>query len=334
MKTNLREWAQESLDNFRASNQSLPARLFRPAYLCYQATALTVTSRYPVGTNVFDREWDALLVLDACRVDALRAVADEYDFIHTVDSMTSVGSSSFEWMNNTFRTQYEQQIRETAYLSQNSFIDQVPGKGGTTGQASLPFEPSGFDVVDREDFAYIEDLWRAEFDESSEWSVTSEDGTVSRTSPRYTTERAIAADRALDADRLVVHYMYPHDPYVLADERFLYRYDDAIKSGEATREEAWESYLENLRFVLDEVEVLLENLDRERVVITADHGEAFGEYMFYRHPPTCPLPCVRKVPWVETTGVNDHTVDPTAPPPSDADQDATVEDRLEQLGYM
>lgn len=332
MKTNLREWMQESVSDFRSSNRSIAARLLRPAYLFYEATALTVESRFPVGTNVFERQWDALLILDTCRVDAMRAVADEYDFIESIGSITSVGSSSFEWVNNTFRTQYESEIHDTAYLSQNSFIDQTVGKGGTTGKASLPFEPSGFNMVDPEDFEYIEHLWRAEFDNSSKWTVSGE--AVSRTSPRYATERAIEAGRTRDPDRLMVHYMYPHDPYVLADEKLQPRFDAALKSGAATREEVWQAYLDNLRFVLDEVELLLENLDREKVVITADHGEAFGEYMFYRHPPACPIPTVRRVPWVETTGVDKQTVEPTAPPPSDTEDSATAEERLEQLGYI
>jgi len=332
MKTNLRKWVSESVSDFQSSNRSLPARLFRPAYLLYEATALTVTSRFPIGTNVFEREWDALLILDTCRVDAMREVADEYDFINTIESMTSVGSSSFEWMNNTFRTKYKPQIRGTAYLSQNGFTNQTFGKGGTTGKASIPFEPSQFDVVDLDDFAYIEHLWRAEFEDSSEWTVSGE--AVSRTSPRYATERAIEIDRDRNPDRLMVHYMYPHDPYVLSDEKLQPRFDTALKSGEATREEVWEAYLDHLRFVLDQIEVLLKNLDRENVVITADHGEAFGEYMFYRHPPTCPIPTVKKVPWVETTGTDEQTVEPTAPPPSDSDQDATAEKRLQQLGYL
>ena len=332
MKTNIYDWVRESLVDFRSSERSLPARLSRPAYLLYEATALTITSRFPVGTNIFEREWDTLLILDTCRVDAMRAVADEYDFIRSIESITSVGSSSFEWMNNTFHTQYRSEVHNTAYLSQNSFIDQTVGKGGTTGKASLPFEPSRFDVVDLKDFAYTEHLWRAEFDNCSRWVVSGE--AVSRVSPRYTTERAIETSRVRDPDRLIVHYMYPHDPYVLADKKLQPRFDAALKSGAATREEVWEAYLDNLRFVLDEVEVLLKNLDQEQIVITADHGEAFGEYMFYRHPPACPIPTVRKVPWVETTGVDKNTVEPTAPPPSDTKTSATTEERLKQLGYI
>ena len=332
METNLRNWAQESVANLRDSDRSLPARLIRPTYLVYEATALTLTSRFPIGTNIFDKEWDVLIILDACRVDAMNEIAEEYEFIGNVESMTSVGSSSFEWMNNTFKPQYRSQIHDTTYLSQNSFVDQTFGKGGTTGKASLPFEPSRFDLVDSDDFEHIEHLWKAEFEDSSEWAVEGE--LVSRTSPKYTTEHAIETVRKRDPKKLIVHYMYPHDPYVLADQKLQPRFDTALKSGEATREEVWEAYLENLRFVLDHVEILLDNVNRDQVVITADHGEAFGEYMFYRHPPACPIPSVRRVPWVKTKGVDKNTVDPTAPPPGKTDNVTTAEERLEKLGYI
>jgi len=93
------------------------------------------------------------------------------------------------------------------------------------------------------------------------------------------------------------------------------------------------AYHDNLRFVLDQVAVLLNNFDAENVVITADHGEAFGEMGFYRHPVACPLPIVRKVPWVETSATDTETVDPSAPDPEAADTTSSVDERLEQLGY-
>ena len=36
-------------------------------------------------------------------------------------------------------------------------------------------------------------------------------------------------------------------------------------------------------YVLNDIGILLDNLDAERVVITADHGEAFGEYGILGH---------------------------------------------------
>jgi hypothetical protein len=325
-------WVSESISTITDGNRSLPARLLRPLYLLYEGAFLSATSRYPIGTNVFDLDWDALIILDTCRVDALAAVAPEYEFLGEVDSIRSVGSSSFEWMNQTFRTSYREEIGDTAYLTQNGFHDQILGKGGITGQATLPIGPSHFDVVDPSDLGYLEGLWQADFEGDSEWMITSE--VTERVHPRYTTDRAIRAGRAVDRERLLVHYMYPHDPYVLADPKLQPNFDAALKSGDASREEVWEAYLDNLRFVLDEVELLLENLDRDNVIVSADHGEAFGEYGFYRHPPACPLPSVRRVPWASAAASDERTYDPRAPDPTETETATAVDDRLKQLGYL
>jgi hypothetical protein len=68
------------------------------------------------------------------------------------------------------------------------------------------------------------------------------------------------------------------------------------------------------------VALLLENVDAERVVITADHGEGFGEYGVYEHPVGCPAPTIKRVPWATTTAadtgsyVPEDAADPVRPP--------------------
>lgn len=332
MTVNFTKWLSQSLSNVRDDSKTLLSRLFRPLYYIYVACLLSITRRYPYGTNVFDREWDALIILDACRVDALREVEDEYGFLTVDDSITSVGSTSFEWMNHTFDAEYRNEIEETAYVTGNGYTDRVLGKGGDTGHAAMPFGPSEYDVVNPTDLEYLEELWRVEFDKSAEWMVGSGDG--SRIHPRYTTDRAIAAGRNRDAGRLIVHYMYPHDPYPLTDDPDLQQPFDALRAGRVSRDDAWDEYVRHLRFVLDEVEVLLENLDADNVVITADHGEAFGEYGFYRHVIGCPLPCMRNVPWTETTAVDTGSYESHAPGPNTGAETVTAEERLEDLGYL
>lgn len=325
-------WISESISTITDGDRSLLPRFLRPLYLLYEGAFLSVTSRYPIGTNVFELDWDALIILDACRVDALAELAPEYKFIGGVDSIRSVGSSSFEWMNQTFRTTYQEEIRDTAYVTQNGFHDRILGKGGITGQAVLPIGPSHFDVVDPSDLGYLEELWQADFEDDSEWKVQSE--VTTRVHPRYTTDRAIRAGRSVGCERMIVHYMYPHDPYILSDPKLQPNFDAALKSGASSRGEVWEAYLDNLRFVLDEVELLLENLDRDKVIISADHGEAFGEYGFYRHPPACPIPSVRRVPWANTDASDEETYEPKAPAPEATETSSTVDDRLKQLGYL
>jgi hypothetical protein len=306
--------------------------LLRPIYYIYVAFLLSVTKWRPWGTNVFERDWNALIILDACRVDALREVEDEYDFLTVDGSITSVGSTSFEWMNHTFDREYRDEIEQTAYVSGNGYTDSVLGQGGDTGHAAMPFGPSEYDVVDPEDFGYLEELWRTEFDDESEWMISGDAG--SRIHPKYTTDRAIRAGREQDAEQIIVHYMYPHDPFPLADSPELFRPFDALRSGEISREAAWKEYVTHLRLVLDEVERLLANLDAKNVVITADHGEAFGESAFYRHVIGCPVPCMRKVPWGKASAADEKKYEPRAPAPESSSNPTSAEERLENLGYL
>jgi hypothetical protein len=289
-------------------------------------TFLTLTQHITYGTNIYDREWDMLLILDACRVDALREVAEEYDFISEVNSIRSVGSTTFEWMNHTFTSEYSDKIGRTAYVTDSGYSKRVLGQGGDTGSAAIPFGPRDYNVVSPEDFGHLEEAWRA--DVSDEWIVG--EGNQTGVHPNYITDRAISVKRSVDPKRLIVHYSYPHDPYPLAGED-LYRPFEGLKSGTVSREEVWNAYLDTLRLVLDSVELLLENVDASRTIITADHGEAFGEYGFYRHVIACPIPCMRRVPWVETVATNEATYEPVVSDPENA---VSVEEQLEHLGYL
>jgi hypothetical protein len=67
------------------------------------------------GTNVYEKDWDLLLILDACRVDAIEEVADEYSFLDTPGTMRSVASTSIEWMEETFTDEYSDEIKNTVY---------------------------------------------------------------------------------------------------------------------------------------------------------------------------------------------------------------------------
>lgn len=331
MTVGLRKWLSQSVANLRDNKKTVLSKLFRPLYYVYVSFFLTITKRWPYGTNVFDKDWDVLIILDACRVDALEEVSDEYQFISVDDSITSVGSTSFEWMNYTFHNRNIGEIKHTAHVTGNGYTDRVLNENGHTGNAAMPFGPSNYNTVSHDDFGYIEELWRADFEEPSRWTVGN--GTT-RTHPRYTTERAISAGRERDSERLIVHYMYPHDPFPLADDPDLLRPFDALRAGTISRDEAWNEYLDHLRFVLDEVELLLENMDANDVVITADHGEAFGEYGFYRHVIGCPIPCMREVPWVTTSAEDKGTCIPKAPEPETETESVSVENRLEDLGYL
>jgi len=264
----------------------------------------------PRGTNVYEREWDLLVILDACRVDLLREVAGDYDFLTGVESVESVGSMSEEWMAKTFTGEHGEEIRETAYVTANVFSAEV-------------LEATPFRVLD--------EVWR--------YGWSDEEGTVP---PGPVTDRAIAVAREHDPERQIVHYMQPHHPFVGAANAGEFEADpfgreggetvvDALRRGKITRDAFWAAYRENLRIVLRDVSVLLSNVDAETVAVTADHGDALGEWGIYDHPAGCLHPVVKNVPWTETTARDTGEYEPTVEP---AESRTDVDNRLRDLGYL
>lgn len=268
-----------------------------------------LTYPFSRGCNVYDRDWDVLVILDACRVDLLRSVTDEYAFLGEIERMESVGSMSKEWMAKTFTDEHAEAVSNTAYITSNVFSDRI---------------------LSADRFGTLDEVWRYAWDEETDTVL-----------PRPVTDRAIRTARKSDPDRLIVHYVQPHHPFVGLDAGFdadpfgpalSDTVVDALRKGRIDFETFWAAYRENLRLVLDEVEILLSNVDAERVAITADHGDALGEWGIYDHPVGCLHPSVRTVPWTTTTATDRRTYEPTTE--SGESDDAAIRDRLQALGYV
>lgn len=296
----------------------------RSLYYAYVSGLLTISKRKPAGTNIFDRDWNVLIVLDACRVDAMREVSDEYDFIENVESIWSVGSTSFEWLPLTFQKQHKSEIQNTAYVSGNPYLTPVfRKKREPPVEQPIPFGPTEYNVADPEDFLVLDEVWSYGVDDNEKCVL-----------PRTMTDRAIDVSRSLNPDRLIIHYMQPHEPHIGDEKGLGQNVFVPLQKGKISKREAWESYVENLRVVLNELKILLSNIDEEKVIISADHGEAFGKFGFYAHQVGCPLPGVRKVPWVETTAVDESTYTPEIEPDTNQTGSNNLEDHLADLGYL
>ena len=256
------------------------------------------------GQNIYETDWDLLVVLDACRVDAMAEVIDEYSFLNELHTHRSTASTSGEWMRTSFTTEYEQELQNTVYVSANQHISEVEDS---------PF--LGF-----------EDVYNYGWD--------SDYGTVLADT---VTDVAIQTGReyADSRDRMIVHYMQPHFPSIPKPLGHGNKFDNVWKGlmvGRGNRDDIWESYLKNLRYVLNHVEVLLKNIDADTVVITADHGNAMGEWGVYAHPLGVPINCVKTVPWCPTSA-NDEQTRTASVMKEEPSVDATVNDRLKSLGY-
>lgn len=302
-------------------------RLVSTAFDHYVGLAMSVFSRWPVGVNVFEREWDVLVILDTCRVDALRQVAPEYDFVTDVEATTSVGSTSREWIAATFVDDYADDLADTVYVSANAFDEQVLREGKPPEHDHDGVSWSDWNTVRADDLLELDQVWKY-----------APEPTHGHVRPRHVTDRAIANAREHDPSRLVVHYSQPHMPYTAdADaegREELYEYEaepwEYLKRG-GDRRTVWNAYLNNLRMVLDDVAVLLENVDADTVALTADHGEAFGEWGVYEHPIGVPHPKVKRVPWATTTATDTGEYAPTLEPES---QTKATEQHLRDMGYL
>lgn len=290
-------------------------------YSVYSGSWRITCSRLPMGTNVYERDWDMLVVLDGCRTDLFEEVRDEYDGLGPVETHLSVGSTSREWLAKTFVPRYREDIERTAYVSSNPYTDEI--LFDRSARTRSPFNPANWETVDPEAFLAVEDV------------TTSWDDDLGTVPPRTVTDAAIRAGRRYEPDRLVVHYMQPHQPFLSRNGTGSEFRDvncwHAVRRGEADREAVWAAYRENLRVVLDDVQRLLDSVDAPRTVLTADHGNAIGEWGVYGHPNGFPHPSVKRVPWVETTAVDDGTYEPSAG--ERRQTTSSVEDRLEHLGY-
>ncbi|KYH24633.1 hypothetical protein HAPAU_36160 [Halalkalicoccus paucihalophilus] len=325
------EWAHGLLAGVRSRDLG---EIATSAFYAYDGLSLSLTSRYPLGTNVFEKAWDVLVVLDACRTDALHEVVPEYSFLDDIGSIWSVGSTSGEWYAKTFVDEYREVLAETALISANPYAEHTLINGVRPPSHPCPLDFTNWSTVSDADLAYLEVTCQhnRQFDDISDLAPHS----TTIQEPSYVTDRAIVAGRE-GFDKVVVHYFQPHRPFihnlVKNNEKMTFLEDkpyDAGRSGEATIDDIWPLYLDNLRLVLDSVGELLENINGS-VALTADHGELFGEFGQYGHFQSIPHPKLKKVPWVEMTGTDTKNRQPDRDFSTNEEYD--VEEQLVDLGY-
>ncbi|AGN00019.1 hypothetical protein L593_00320 [Salinarchaeum sp. Harcht-Bsk1] len=279
-----------------------------------------------------DREWDVCIVLDACRYDRFAAKYQDY-LVGDLQRLVSPGSSTPEWAYRTFTDHHD-----VAYFSGNPFVN---GLGIPLNElkwgASCDYDWAASDHIET-----VIDVWKEGWDDDL--------GTVPPGSLAQALERHRESAEA--AERIVLHYMQPHAPYLDretsgklstikngiqsqgaeadgGDPGIVDRIGDAVrprveqflegrrlaqKAGmwveldkrgiltSGTRATALQHYDRNLEIVLESVTSLIPELEGD-VVVTADHGEAFGEHGIWEHHIETHIPPLIEVPWIEVEAV-------------------------------
>ena len=277
------------------------------------------------GVYIMDRDWDNLIILDACRFDIFR---DVVTFDGDLEAVTSRGSATPEFLKQNFdgRIAYD-----TVFVSSNAQVGKYR---------------KHIDVYK------LVGLWGDKVDEHSR----------DQTSPRNLTdaepvvENTIHLHEQYPNKRLISHFLPPHTPYLVKDgeritESSPYRTLMAARRGEISAEEIQSVYTENVKYILEQISTLLDELSG-KTVITADHGELLGEgvpwyarilhgrwgldkwrYFDYGHYNYIHEPKLVTVPWFEITNGSRRRIEAaTQPEETEVDEDS-IEQQLQSLGY-
>lgn len=263
---------------------------------------------YKDGIDVFDEDWDFLILLDACRYDMFKSTSE---IPGKLEKRRSRGSMSAEWVRGNFRNK---KLDDTVYVSANYWYEGL--KKGLNSRVHQ------FIAVERDAF----------------------DGVTSR--PETVTESAKQAYNEYPNKRLIIHYMQPHPPFFKSNGTEWFRLPSAEKRDVREKKSPnihliRRAYLETLKLVLEEVRELLEYFEG-RTVVSADHGELLGEWLIpgifrkYDHPEGYHVDELLEVPWhIYESGDRREII----PEKSEKDVETTpdlerVKENLEDLGYL
>lgn len=259
------------------------------------------------GTNVVaDEDWDNLIILDACRYDVYKELTP---FEGEVETRESRGSASKQWVRGNFD---EEILHDTVIISGNQWYLNL--------REELDYELHAYHDVNRE----------------------AANGFVP--SPEAVTKAVLNQKDNYRNKRLLIHYMQPHHPYLRTDVTGfrLVRKDlrETIRASDVNVDDVRTAYRDNLRYVLEHVQRLVDTLDG-KTVITADHGEMLGDRLspfpvrWFGHPPGIYTEQLVRVPWHVVTNESRRKIESDPPEQHQSKVDhATVEENLKDLGYM
>lgn len=286
--------------------------------------------RHGGGVDVMERDWDTLILLDACRYDIFEEIND---IPGELTSVLSQGSHSEEFIENNFSGK---QFHNTVYVTANVYGAQV--EGGVFHDVVVSFADDADNPRHKDN-----------------------------RSPELVRDLAIKAHEQYPNKRLIIHFMQPHSPYfsdTAETVRQLFREQDGIQfrtwdgqpdddsevdlikdlneaamQGDISPQLLRNLYKENLEIVLDATRELLEELDG-KTVVSSDHGELLGEReaffrpLRYNHPKHVYMKELRRVPWLIIDAAERRNVVSEPPEKKQALSEDTIEDQLEALGYV
>ena len=264
------------------------------------------------GIDIFERDWDTLLLLDACRYDLFERVSD---LPGTLEPVTSRGSATREFIRGNF---HGREFHDTVYVTASPMLSRHRDTVHTQFHDGI-------------------NVWREEGWDDKYRAVL----------PQVVTQATLQAREQYPNKRLLVHYLQPHYPFIgpTGEEHFdLQRLDfqwEDFLQNDMSDEVIWDAYEENLERVLPDVETLLHEL-QGKTVVTSDHGNMVGGRSFpvpikeYGHPSGMYTDELVTVPWLTYQNGARLTIESERSADSERDESAgdLAKERLQELGYV
>lgn len=278
------------------------------------ALAQTFTRSDKPRISYLDRDWDVLVILDACRYDLFEKLNP---FDTPVQKVHSNATHTTEFLKQNFE---DKKYLDLVYITASPQV-----------------------ARSNAEFAHVEHVWKNHWDNAKRTVL-----------PEEMTDVALSVSERFQNKRLIIHYMQPHYPFIgPKGDKISDRIDYASYKSENDEARIWEhlaasrietgivqaAYEENLELALPAVKRLVSNISG-KVVVTSDHGNVFGEQVcwlplkIHGHPPNIPTPNLTAVPWVELPWEQRRKAKQAETRSSDYSIDQDLQQKLEDLGYV
>lgn len=282
----------------------------------------------PRGINVFDEDWDNLVILDACRQDVFQ---EEHDLDGRFETRQSLGSCSAQFVRGNLRGRT---MHDVVIVGAVSWYEKV-----RTEEES--FEVHDIEVVEESDDHPLKQKYV-------------EAGRSGWIRPERVTERAREINEKYPNKRLLIQYQQPHTPYIgetgqeyFGELPFKYAWNSDGRLS-VPKDVLWRAYRENLHLALDEVGELLPDL-AGKTVVSSDHGELLADrrlplyvpgfgYLRRRlgHPCGIYVKQLTEVPWFVVESDERKSIEAEVPgeqPTLNDEELERINERLRAAGY-
>lgn len=288
-----------------------------PRTINQQYHRITTANVFSPGISIFERDWDNLILLDACRYDLFETNSTLRGDLRPVKSR---GTNTVQFLTANFS---DRNLTDTVYITGNPQFRRIE---------------QDLDV----DLHAVVDAW-----EDDNWNKKI--GTVL---PKKMTESAMQAADEYPRKRLMVHFNQPHIPFIsdfgveqfnleeISEHSLPFWQQPMAGVWSCSNEDIWRAYRENLIEVLPQVERLLESVNG-KTIVTSDHGNLIGERAVplpnveYGHPSKLYVPELLTVPWLEVeNGSRKEIVAEQNDSRREKEVSGKINNRLEALGYQ